>query len=158
MHDSAPRTIGFRVDRDDGRTEVEPVVGGTPLRDLVAAFEREEGHEPAGGYAGLVLEHFDFGDLAAYLVGRDPRQWPRPGRLWLLACDCGEVGCWPLEASVTADADDVTWSDFRQPHRPERRYDGFGPFTFSRGEYAAAVAEALRVLGDGGSSSGLSRG
>lgn len=48
--------------------------------------------------------------------------------------------------------------DFRQPHRPERRYDGFGPFTFSRGEYEAAVAEALRVLGDGGSSSGLSRG
>jgi hypothetical protein len=30
----------------------------------------------------------------------------------LLGCDCGEVGCWPLEARIIADAETVIWTGF----------------------------------------------
>lgn len=152
MADGARRAIEFRVSRRADRpAEVEPFVDGAALRDLVAAFEREHGYEPSGGYGGLVPKDFDYGDFAAYLLGLEQRQWPGPGRLWLLGCDCGEVGCWPLEASVMATQGRVTWSDFRQPFRSERTYHGFGPFEFDRADYEAAVTEAVDALRDGAS-------
>lgn len=150
MTDVSPHAIEFRVSRGAHRlAEVEPFVDGVSLRDLVGAFERERRYEPSGAYSGLVPAYFNFGDFAAYLLGEEPRQWPEPGRLWLLACDCGEVGCWPLEASVAAAQDYVRWSDFRQPHRPQWAYNGFGPFGFERGRYEAAIAEAVNGLRDG---------
>jgi hypothetical protein len=33
----------------------------------------------------------------------------------LLACGCGEVGCWPLEARIITGAGTVTWTGFAQP-------------------------------------------
>lgn len=142
--------IEFRVSSDPRwPTSVEPVVGGAALVDRVATYERARGYEPAGDYGGLVPEHFRFGDLAEYFRGEEVRQWPRRGYLWLLGCDCGEVGCWPLEARVTVTDDAVTWSEFRQPFRDDWSYEGLGPFTFDRTRYDDAVARAVVALDDG---------
>ncbi len=144
--------VAFRVTSEPGwPTDVEPFVDGVALSGLAATYEREHSYEPAGGYGGLVPDHFNFGDLSRYLIGDHQHQSPRRGHLWLLGCQCGEVGCWPLEATITATSEAVTWTAFRQPHRPERTYEGLGPFTFERGQYDAAIAEALEALRDGGS-------
>jgi hypothetical protein len=96
--------------------------------------------------AGIVLDHFNFGDLTAYLTGRpDPVYGAESGVIALLGCDCGEVGCWPLEARVLVDDDLVTWRGFGQPHRPKRDYGSFGPFTFRRSQYERAVRAAAAV-------------
>jgi hypothetical protein len=146
----AVEDVAFRVPAAGGAPEdVEPYVAGVALSELVAAYEQEHGLEPAGGYGALVPERRAVGDLGAYLRGEQGHRPRGAGRVVLLGCECGEAGCWPLEASVTRTADAVTWSEFRQPHRPERTYHGFGPFTFDRRQYEAAVASAITALADG---------
>ncbi len=83
--------------------ELIPYVDAASLIDLVNQYEEDRGYAPAGGYAGLIPAHFNFGDLTRYYLGRGDRQWPEPGQAWLLACDCGEVGCWPLQARIHVD-------------------------------------------------------
>ncbi|MBO0826031.1 MAG: hypothetical protein J2P27_19575 [Actinobacteria bacterium] len=124
-----------------------PVVDGSPLTELAAEFESRRGYSPAGGYAGLVPAHFRFGDLVQYFLGQENGQWPRRGYAWLLGCDCGEIGCWPLEARIITDPETVTWTDFVQPHRRARDYQSFGNFVFGRAAYERAVREAVEALG-----------
>jgi hypothetical protein len=57
----------------------------------------------------------------------------------VLGCECGEWGCWPLIARITATADFVTWDAFEQPHRKARDYVAFGPFQFDRHQYDDAL-------------------
>jgi hypothetical protein len=74
------------------------MVDARSLADLAHEFESRAGYEPAGRFAGLVLEHYDFGDINLYLMGE---RLPWPGRdVALLGCECGELGCWPLVARV----------------------------------------------------------
>jgi hypothetical protein len=127
--------------------ELLPLVDGRSLVDLVAVFEAERGYEPSGAYAGIIPDHFRFGDLSLHYEGRAERQWPRPNHAWLLGCDCGEVGCWPLTARITVTGTDVIWSHFSQDHRPGWDYAGFGPFFFERQQYAAAVTRAGETFG-----------
>lgn len=140
-----PAVLELRVVLDEAAALV-PRVDGVDLTDAVRVFETSRGYDPAGGYGGLVPASFAFGDLGAYYLGRGARQRPAPGRLWLLGCSCGDLGCWPLEAEVVVTGGLVVWQDFGQPHRPARSYDGFGPFVFEREPYEAAVADAVRVL------------
>lgn len=132
---------------EGGAKALVPTINGQSLLALVAAFESQRGYEPAGGYAGLIPAHFNFGDLTRYYEAREDRQWPGPEHAWLLGCDCGDVGCWPLTAHIAITPDHVTWSQFSQEHRPDRDYDGFGPFTFDRDQYASAVAKAAEAVG-----------
>lgn len=125
-----------------------PHIDGKSLADLVAVYESDRGYEPAGGYAGLIPTHFDFGELTLYYEAKETQQWPRPDHAWLLGCDCGEVGCWPLTARITVTSQTVTWSNFEQEHRPSRDYNGFGPFVFDHTQYANAVAEAVEASRD----------
>jgi hypothetical protein len=136
----------FEVDRLNGAGALVPLVDGQSLIDLVAAFEAGKGYVPSGGYAGLVPAHFNFGDLALYYLGAKQQPWPKAGRAWLLGCDCGEVGCWPLEAAISRVDGAVVWSDFMQPHRPERDYGEFGPFEFEHQQYQAAVHDAVAAI------------
>ena len=126
-----------------------PAISGTSLIDLITDFEVRSGFDPAGGYGGLVPQHFDFGSLADYFSCKfdDSSLWTRLGGIWVLGCDCGEVGCWPLECKVSIDADRVHWTNFRQPHRPERDYSTFGPFLFDAHPYQLAVERLIRDLG-----------
>lgn len=139
-------TLG--VDRTIGSaTVVSAFVDGVALADLTMQFEAAHSYSPAGGYGGLIPSQFDFGDLTGYFLGTAQDQFPEPGRAYLLGCgECGEVGCWPLEVGIVLSGDTVTWTDFGQPHRPERDYTAFGPFTFDKKQYQAAVLSAVQAL------------
>jgi hypothetical protein len=103
--------IRFELHRfEDSAHELVPIIGSTSLVDLVKQFEEGAGFDPTGGYAGLVLDNYRFGDLGLYLAGQ---QQPWPGaRVPLLGCECGEWGCWPLLATVTIADGVAEWSDF----------------------------------------------
>jgi hypothetical protein len=142
------RKVRFEIrrwgDGLDPARELLPYVDNVSLVDLVSGFEHAAGHDVPGMYAGIVLDHFNFGDLTAYLTGRpESAYWAGKGVIALLGCDCGEVGCWPLEARVTTSDDSVMWRGFAQPHRPKRDYKDFGPFVFRRNQYERAVREAV---------------
>ena len=140
--------LDFRIVPVNGAKALVPYIDGKSLADLVAVYESDHGYEPAGGYAGLIPAHFNFGELTLYYEARETHQWPRPEHAWLLGCDCGEVGCWPLTARVTVTSESVTWSNFEQEHRLSRDYNGFGPFVFDHAQYAYAVAEAVEASHD----------
>ena len=55
--------VSFNVRPFEGALSITPVVDGTLLSEIVAAFEREQHFEPAGGYGGLIPEWFRFGAL-----------------------------------------------------------------------------------------------
>lgn len=138
------RRVRFDVrpwgDRSDRTRELLPFVDNVSLVELVSGYEHAAGFDVPGAYAGLVLNHFKFGDLTAYLTGRpDSAYRAKRGVIALLGCDCGEVGCWPLEAHVLIGNDVVTWRGFVQPFRPQRDYGSFGPFTFRTSQYESAV-------------------
>lgn len=141
-----PSTLEFEAVPLNGSIALVPTIDGESLVDLITFFESQRAWDAAGEYAGIVPEDFNFGDLTLYYEARADRQRPQPGHAWLLGCDCGEVGCWPLTARITVSQDEVTWSDFSQQFRPERNYDDFGPFVFDRGQYAHAVAAAAEAV------------
>ena len=126
-------------------TMLTPTLNGVSLCDLVSEFEAANDFDVVGGYDELVLDSFNFGDIAKYLSGR---AGPKRGHgvVALLGCDCGELGCWPLQARVTLAQGRVVWDQFEQPHRPTRDYTGFGPFQFDEQQYRASLTEMLRAL------------
>ena len=138
--------IAFEANRRD--RSVVPIVDGRPLTELAARFESAAGMEPSGVYGGVIHVRQRFGPVDAYYLGA-AHQWNDDGFVELLSCDgCGEAGCWPLEADIRVTDTAVSWTSFRQPHRPERDYSGFGPFTFSKPEYVAAVDAAARAISE----------
>lgn len=123
--------------------QVLPLVDAVSLVDLVGAYEAARGYTPAGGYAGIVPDKRQSEDLRRHFAG-EPHLWG--DQVPVLGCNCGEQGCWPLLAHVAVDDETVTWSGFRQPHRPGWDYSGFGPFVFDRAEYERAVDAAAAAL------------
>jgi len=123
-----------RIVGEGGRPELLPVVDGVSLADLVERYEAERGFDVVGGYGPIWLDR-----AAAELLASGSR---RPTYL-LGCCDCGEPGCWPLEVRILVADTTVTWRSFRQPHRPDRDYSGFGPFRFDAAAYRSAVREGL---------------
>lgn len=127
------------------RTEVltlTPVLSGTPLTELVSRFEREHGFDPTGAYGGLTRSWFEYGPLDRYFMAESAgSHWEDLGGFYLLGCQCGEVGCWPLVGRIMKIGNTVVWDTFRQPHRPDRDYSGFGPFTFDAEQYKTVVNE-----------------
>ena len=128
-----------------GTCEAEPVVrllvDGRDLVTLVGEFERPFAEEMAGAYG--LLPAADVLPPARHFLGEpDPLYTSEGGRTMLLACDCAEPGCWPLAARIEVTAHAVSWTDFRQPLRPEWSYSGFGPFVFERKQYESALGTA----------------
>ena len=117
-----------------------PVVNDVPLSTLIERLEREHEMDPAGGYGGLVPAFFSYGPLDRYLLGKsEDHLFKKKGEYYLLGCQCGEVGCWPLSARITANESGVVWDHFTQEHRRERDYSGFGPFVFELTAYEKAI-------------------
>jgi hypothetical protein len=141
--------VSFIIQPFEDTLAVTPVVDGIPLSEMIAAFEREQHFEPAGGYGGLIPEWFKYGPLERYFLGDfDKDSYFAPmDRVYLLGCHCGEVGCWPLMARIRANDESVTWDSFQQPHRKERDYTGFGSLVFDVEQYRETVAALRSVKG-----------
>jgi hypothetical protein len=147
------RTVSFEIGSGNVLA-VTPHVDGASLAALVEAYERAKGYDPAGGYGGLIPAYFNYGPLDEYFTGKDKSDyWMSLKGVYLLGCGCGEVGCWPLIASVYQKDDTIRWDGFVQPHRRERDYSGFGPYTFSRAQYEDAVKDLLIRLNSCGANS-----
>ena len=133
------------LEEDPRVVSLTPILNGTPLSQMVASFERTKGFEPVGGYTGIVPENFRFGPLEAYFMGQSNDPLFSEG-VYLLGCTCGEVGCWPLRGRISKRGEVMVWDRFHQPHRPERDYSEFGPFSFELGAYDRAVRDAVARL------------
>jgi hypothetical protein len=122
---------------------VMPKIDGTTLLDLIAIFERERHMDPAGGYGGIIPQFYNYGPLDRYLMGQTTSEsaWADGGGVFVLGCDCGEVGCWPLVCRVKLQGETVVWDEFKQPYRPQWDYSQFGPFVFDAAQYQTAVQE-----------------
>ncbi|WP_426624937.1 hypothetical protein ACPPVW_02290 [Leifsonia sp. McL0607] len=127
----------------NGAVSLVPEIDGVALTEIVAKFETGFDDSPVGGYGGIVPQAFRFGDLSKYYLGLEEEQWPAPGEAWLLGCECGEAGCWPLQTRIAVTDTTVVWSGFSQPHRKQRDYAAFGPFEFNRAQYVTAVRAAV---------------
>ncbi len=138
-------TLSFSIQPFDGTRSVTPYANGKSLVEAVTAFEREQCFDPVGGCGGLIPDYFNYGPLDKYFLGdfEPDSYFANLGSIYLLSCDCGEVGCWPLMAHVETLGETIQWNLFQQPFRKERDYSGFGPFVFDAYEYRKTVA-ALR--------------
>lgn len=143
-----PVTLSFVIQPFEGTLSVTPAVNGSLLSDLVLGFEQEHYFEPAGGYGGLVPTWFDYGPLHSYFFGdfAPGSYFAEQGSIYLLGCQCGEVGCWPLCGNVHRKNSQIVWTHFQQPHRPERDYSQFGPYVFAESQYLDALATLERNL------------
>src|SRR5215471_18215401 len=112
----------------EGVFAIRPAVNGTPLTDMISSFERDQDFKPAGTYGGLIPQWANYGPLDRYFLGDFGQKsyFVRMGAVYLLGCQCGEVGCWPLTARISASTKSVTWDSFEQEHRRERDYSAFG--------------------------------
>lgn len=135
-------TVSFSIQPFEGTFAITPAVNGAPLTEMIAKSELEQHFEPVGGYGGLIPQWFNYGSLDHYLLGEVDQNsyFEKIGGIYILGCQCGEVGCWPLMARIRAEGDSVVWESFQQPHRPERDYSWFGPFVFDAAQYREAVA------------------
>lgn len=124
---------------------VDIYVNDIQLAKLIEPVEKQfaDTEALAGRYTGL--PRFQFRSSLSYhflgFAGSDPYE-PRHKTV-LLVCYCGEPGCGRLMACVDVVSDTVTWSDFEQPDRQDRRY-GDLRFTFDRGQYYAALGAIER--------------
>ncbi len=143
MHTIA--TVSFSIQPFEKTHSITPHVNGASLVDMVSTFERELGFDPICGYGGLVPGYFKYGPLDRYFLGDfEPNSYfSNWGKVYLLGCNCGEVGCWPLTAHIATEGDSVEWTAFGRDHRPERDYSAFGPFVFAADQYRQAAAALL---------------
>ncbi|MFD5180994.1 hypothetical protein ACFWM1_34645 [Nocardia sp. NPDC058379] len=125
-----------------GRTDVHqimPRIDTIPLTDLIDTFEICAGMEPAGdAYGGLVPVFFRLEPAMDHFHGSS---YVMRQKAPVLACSCGEMGCWPLLTRITLTGDLVVWDCFEQPHRTTRDYTALGPFLFDRDQYDKALQE-----------------
>jgi hypothetical protein len=140
--------LSFLTDWSGSECKVVPAIDSIPLTELISTFEREHGFQPDDGYGGLIPQHYDYGPLGRYFMADfdHDSHWKNLGGVWVLGCECGEVGCWPLQCRIRSDGRNVTWDNFKQPHRPGRDYSQFGPFIFVQHQYEAAVANLSEEL------------
>ena len=141
-------TIRLEIEREDTPAwgfidSVIIFVNGRNLLDLAKEAElpyatRDGNPELAGSYVGLPAEAV-FLPSRRFLGNPAERYDDWEGRISVLGCGCGVVGCWPLQARIEATEDRVTWRDFRQPHRRRWSHAALGPFAFDRIAYEAEL-------------------
>jgi hypothetical protein len=133
-----------------GATAVMPCIDGTTLSDLTSAYEIARGFDdPGGGYGGLVPDYMRYGPMNDYFLGRGTSPCRQEdGTQYMLGCQCGEVGCWPLMGRIVALPGEYEWRDFYNPCRKARDYRGLGPFRFEASAYVGAVAQMMKELAE----------
>src|SRR5215475_11472343 len=96
---------------------IVPVLNGTSLIQLIGKFEREHGFEPAGGYAGIIPDQYRFGPLDTYFLKESSQDERLKNGHFILGCNCGELGCWPLSVKISKRGESIVWDQFCQPYR-----------------------------------------
>ena len=138
--------IGKRDDPANGLVDaVNILVNGRNLVDIVREVElpirvREGKPHLADRYVGLPPEEIFL--PSPRLLGEPTTYYDydsAEGKIAVLGCGCGDVGCWPFRVSIALRDDVVVWSGFEQPHRPAWRYDELRPFVFDRMQYLSAL-------------------
>ncbi|MFE5475893.1 hypothetical protein ACFQ9R_09335 [Nocardia sp. NPDC056541] len=118
--------------------QIMPRIDTIPLTDLIDTFEISADLEPVGGrYGGLVPLFVRFESAEEHFHGSSPLTMGQ--KTPVLACSCGDFGCWPLLTRITSTGDLVVWDHFEQPYRTTRDCAAFGPFLFDRNQYDKAV-------------------
>jgi hypothetical protein len=130
-------------DKQSNVLAITPQVNDILLVQLVADFEKAHDYTPAGAYGGIIPQWFDYGSLEGYFLAEHKLDsfWAALGGEYVLGCECGEVGCWPLMCRITVVGDDIVWDQFKQPHRQDWDYSQFGPFVFESTQYKSALTE-----------------
>lgn len=132
------RTLHVQFIEDEYGSVARFSIDGRDLVEWVREFEVPFAGPLAGAYSPIRSE--EVAPLSDSLPGRPtPIYSGGDGRSILLECECGEPGCWPLDARVVVTDESVTWTDFRQPYRPAWDYGQFGPFVFKREQYESAL-------------------
>lgn len=146
-------------DGHDGLGELAIAIDGEPLPEILRRVEEPFTSQPGelakpGGYSGIVGWRFDRSVTDHFEGGVDSHMASGPHDKTVLAsCECGEVGCWPLMASVSLHESAVVWRNFENPHRTERSGAGgrrasgiwnYGElsFTFDRAQYMESLRAA----------------
>jgi len=121
------------------------------IRGIELPFATREGHPRiAGAYSGLPA-HRVFLPSRHFLGEPEPIYSDGEGRTYVLECECGEPGCWPLAVRIQVGEREIVWHDFHQPHRgPDSkagawRYDALRSFTFDRQLYEQELSGQKRV-------------
>ena len=124
-----------------GNEAVHILIDGRDLIDILREIEGPQASadgqpDIAGTYDGLFPEQW-----------RDLPEQYGDGRVAVLGCVCGEVGCWPFRVRIAKRANEVTWGDFQQPNR-SWSYESLGSFSFDRVRYDRAVQSVLDRAAD----------
>jgi hypothetical protein len=118
-------------------------IDSRPLLDVITELETpivSEAGEPslAGGYVYLNAKDVIY--PSRHLLGEPIRPLLTYGeKVSILECECGCEGCWPLLVRITVSGDEVVWSEFEQPHRPNWHYPKDIRFRFDRIQYERAL-------------------
>ncbi|HYF04256.1 MAG TPA: hypothetical protein VEC36_12815 [Patescibacteria group bacterium] len=104
------------------------------LKELELTFTGSK--DIAGSYEGLSPD-----TLYKHLTNPDKYDIDENGKVAILDCKCGGLGCWPMKIKISYFDNQVIWKEFEQPHRSSRsnnfwNYSKFGPFTFDQIEYS----------------------
>lgn len=113
-------------------------VDGRDLREIAGDAERP---------FATADQQADLAGRYSWLTYTDVAHWSRrlsgtSSEVWLAGCDCGEPGCWPLEAHMTESDESIWWEHFSQPHRRWWTYEAVGRLDFERASFEAAFSNA----------------
>ena len=132
----------------DWSSLVEIDINGISLLDMIQKIElpfasKDEQPELAGHYEYLPRDAVV--PPSMHLFG-EPEEiyWVDDEKVAVLFCECGDPGCWPLIVRIKVEDNQVIWSDFEQPHRPDWDYTELGPFTFNRAQYEEQLSNPLK--------------
>jgi hypothetical protein len=126
-----------------------PVIDGVPFNELVVRFETAQGwRSSVNSYGGLAPRLHYYGSVEEHFLGLSSSSSGPEDRTALLICPCGVPTCWPFLAKIATTQRKVVWRAFAQPHRPERDYSAFGPFTFRRAAYVRVLQALENQAGD----------
>jgi hypothetical protein len=131
---------------------VEISIDGRPLLELVRDAESRFDSQFAGRYAATPLDYL--GLVALRDDGRSVYAGPgafggREG-VPILVCDCGQAGCWALDADIYIQEETVLWaclSSTLSRRYADADYKSIDPLVFERQAYFEEVARLAPAIG-----------
>lgn len=147
---SSARVWGIRVDGSDLRVHAADAT--RPLWLLEKHYDERASEQTEDflfrQYAGMVES--DLRDPVRHFLGdADPDlRDTETDATAVLGCSCGMWECWPLFTRIATAPETVTWSAFRQPHRPAWGDLDMGPYVFPRPAYEHALTHAVHLAED----------